>query len=117
MEIFAATGSGSDFPAETVAQPEKMTEKMTTQARSMNRESEIVRMQVYGNRVERTFRNDIEAAQSRQFGHRTALVQGGNLYQRAVGETSDLANMGKKLRDEAAADATVSSLSCLSRRV
>ena len=39
MEIVAAAGSGAEFPAETEAQPEKMAEKMTTQARSMNRES------------------------------------------------------------------------------
>jgi len=66
----------------------------------------MVRMQVYGNRVERTFRYDIEAGaelaiwSEDSFGAGWVTCTSGQ-----SGQTSDLANRGKELRDEAAADA------------
>ena len=67
-------------------------------------------MQVYGNRTEKTFH--LACWQRYRSWHRAGnLVTGqlwcrvGNLYQRAVQSQERLGELGKELRDEAAADA------------
>ena len=63
-------------------------------------------MQVYGNRVERTFRNDIEAGAEPAIWSEDSFGAGWvTCTNEQSGETSDVANRGKELRDEAAADA------------